>query len=561
MDHRSWRVLPVGLLAAACVLAVLSVAGRADAADALPSLSSPVFDGANVRSAAVSGAIRAPGGPFLYDRHGRVVFFHGVDAVYKYPPYELYPDATRPWNFSVHDASLMARLGFNVVRLGMTWSGLEPGRVPANDPAVCDEGRPGNPHQYDQAVLERYVGHLRRTIDLLARFHIYTILDMHQDVYGQMFEGEGAPNWATCTDGVPSVDPPGRWSLAYGTTAAGIAFSHFWKNNVVGNLQGQYDEVWGAVARAFRGDRWVLGFDPFNEPFSTALVHFHDEHFDAQLECFYTGRAHIGAPSHGALPLRCPGNDPGRGVVPTLLASDPQALVFDEPDNYASRGFPTYLGPMDLRNLVYNVHIYCGARSPITGNPTDVESCAAQERHSISVRASDRPLLASAAQRHGPAWMVTEFGATSNAPLLADVTAQFDADRVGWIYWAWRYYADPTGSAAESLVMADGHLRSTALVLSQAYPEAVAGTPISFGFSPSADVFTLDYAPNHRIKAPTVVFVPTALHYADGYCVHVSGARVVSRRGSDLLELANLATADRVALRVTAGGCAPATSA
>ena len=85
----------------------------------------------------VSGRIAAPGGPYLYDSQGRVVFFHGVDAVYKHAPYELYPDPGKPWNFSTADASLMARLGFNVVRLGMTWSGLEPGTAPANDPAIC----------------------------------------------------------------------------------------------------------------------------------------------------------------------------------------------------------------------------------------------------------------------------------------------------------------------------------------------------------------------------------------------------------------------------------------
>ena len=27
---------------------------------------------------------------------------------------------------------------------------------------------------------------------------------------------------------------------------------------------------------------------------------------------------------------------------------------------------------MNLANLVFNVHVYCGARSPVTGNPTDV---------------------------------------------------------------------------------------------------------------------------------------------------------------------------------------------
>ena len=89
------------------------------------------------------------------------------------------------------------------------------------------------------------------------------------------------------------------------------------------------------------------------------------------------------------------------------------------------------------------------------------------------------------------------------------ITAQIDAQQVGWIYWAWKYYGDPTGSAAESLVMADGRLRSTALVLSRAYPQAVAGTPISFDFSPSTSVFDLAYVPDHRIHAPTVIFVPT----------------------------------------------------
>ena len=123
---------------------------------------------------------------------------------------------------------------------------------------------------------------------------------MHQDVYNEIFEGEGAPDWAVCTNGVQSTDPPGRWSLEYGTRAAGIAFSHFWHNNVRGDLQGQYDEVWGDVASAFAGNRWVLGYDPFNEPFSTSLIRFGDEHFDAQLECFYTGTAHIGAALHGA---------------------------------------------------------------------------------------------------------------------------------------------------------------------------------------------------------------------------------------------------------------------
>lgn len=585
--HR-WRprsialvTLLAGLVAIASVPASAVLPGRVSGVavrhGVLPTLRSPTFTAANDSSrATVSGRISAPGGPYLYDSQGRVVFFHGVNAVYKDPPYELYADPGEPWNFGAADASLIARLGFNVVRLGMTWSGLEPGTVSANDPALCapTSANPAHvsvasasgggaasavPSQFDQAVLDQYVARLAKTVDLLGRFHIYTILDMHQDVYNEMFEGEGAPAWAVCTNGVPSTDPPGRWSLEYGTKAAGIAFSHFWRNNVRADLQGQYDLVWRDVAAAFRSNRWILGYDPFNEPFSTSLVRFGDEHFDSQLECFYTGTAHVGAPSHGAAPLRCPADDPADGVIPSIRAGDPNHLIFDEPDNYASRGLPTYIGPMDFTGLVYNVHIYCGDRSPVTGNPrpADIAICAAQDEHSLAVRTSDRSEMASPAQPDGPAFMVTEFGATSDAALLAPITAAFDERQVSWIYWAWKFYGDPTGSADESLVMADGRLRATALVLSRAYPQAVAGTPLRFSYSPQSDVFDMAYVPDHRIHAPTLVFVPTQLHYPHGYCARTTGARVTSARGSDLLELRNDRTAVRVTVEVTPGRCAP----
>jgi endoglycosylceramidase len=142
-------------------------------------------------------------------------------------------------------------------------------------------------------------------------------------------------------------------------------------------------------------------------------------------------------------------------------------------------------------------------------------------------------------------------------PLLANVTATLDARQVGWIYWSWKYYGDPTGSASESLVMSDGRLRSTAWVLSRTYPEAVAGRPTAFSFSPDTGAFSLSYEPNHRVHAPTVIFVPTAIHYPHGYCASVTGGVVVSRLGSDLLEVQNASVGHRVVVRVTAGACAP----
>jgi endoglycosylceramidase len=483
------------------------------------------------------------------------VFFHGVNAVYKLPPYELYPAPGKPWNFTAADASLMARLGFNIVRLGMTWKGLEPGTAPANDPAICTSGTPHDPGQFNQAVLDSYLNKLSKTVDLLGRFHIYTLLDMHQDVYNEMFDGEGAPNWAVCTDGVRNTDPPGRWSRNYGTTAAEVAYRHFWTNDVVGNLQGEYDRVWAAVASYFRTNPWVLGYDPFNEPFSTSLVTSGNEQFDSQLECFYTGNASVGMAIHGAPAITCPSDDPAIGVIPRILAVDPGHLIFYEPDIFGNRGYPNFVGPMNFSNLVFNVHVYCGERSGKTGNPTNIAACAAHEQRSLKTRSEDRGDLGTPAQPHGPAWFVSEFGATSSAALLDRLTAEADQSLVGWTYWSWKYYQDPTGSAAEALVMSNGQLRPTAQVLARTYPEAIAGQPTSLSFNPTSGAFHLVFVPDRGIHAPTVIFVPTQVHYPDGYCARVSGGTVVSKPGSELLEVENAPTGRSVSVNVASGPC------
>jgi len=522
----------------------------------LPSLQSPIRYPPSMRATSeVEGPIHSPGGPFLYDQEGRVVFFHGVNAVYKHPPYEVYPAPGKPWNFGTADASLMARLGLNVVRLGMSWKGLEPGTAPANDPAICTPGPPHDPGQFSKTVLDAYLSKVKETVDLLGRFHIYTLLDMHQDVYNELFDGEGAPNWAVCTSGAPNTEPPGRWSKNYGTAAAGAAYRHFWTNDVVGDLQGEYDRVWAAIASYFRGDPWILGYDPFNEPFSTSLVTSGDEKFDGQLECFYTGSSFVGAPSHGAPPITCPPGDPAVGVVPTIQTADPGALVFYEPDIFSSRGSPNFVGPMTFANLVFNVHVYCGQRSGKTGNPTNIAACASQEQRSLSTRSEDRNDLGSAAQPGGPAWFLSEFGATSNPVLLDRLTMEADRALVGWTYWSWKFYADPTGSSAEGLVTSTGQLRTTATVLSRTYPEAIAGRPKSISFDPTSGAFQLAYVPNHAIHAPTVIFVSTQVHYPGGYCALVSGGTVVSSVGSEILLVANDHTARSVSVTVTRGAC------
>ncbi len=507
----------------------------------------------------VNGRLSAPGGPYLVDRFGRVVILHGVNAVEKNPPYELTVTPNRPWTFDAADARRIAALGFDVVRLGVLWQGLEPGPagVGANDPAVCAPGAPaGGLGFFDARTAAAYLAKVAKVVDLLGRAHVYTLLDMHQDVYSQAFAGEGAPAWAVCTDGQPVVLAAGRWSKNYADTTLHTAMTHFWTNDVVGNLQGQFDRAWGFVAHRFAHNPWVVGYDPFNEPFEPNLSPAQSVQFATQLECFYTGRRHPGALKQGGAPVTCPAGDPAEGVVPTIEAADHQHLVFIEPDIYGiPHGAPAMLGPMPFPRLVFNFHVYCGARSPVTGDPTTLVACVNQELQSMSRLEQERALLSSPEQPGGPPAFMSEFGASQDPALIQQLTSAADQYALGWAYWAWKYYDDPTGSSNEGLVEPSGHLAPTAPVLSATYAQAVAGTPVSVSWTPLSGAYTLVYAPNPAVAAPTVLFVGQASIGRAGYCTTVRGGTVTSKPGARHLLVQNAAGASQVVVTLAPGWC------
>ena len=81
-------------------------------------------------TAGPAAPISAQGGSFLRDAHGRVVLMHGVDLVYKVPPYEIVTSGTDVNVLTNTEAAAIASDGFDVVRLGILWKGLEPGTAP-----------------------------------------------------------------------------------------------------------------------------------------------------------------------------------------------------------------------------------------------------------------------------------------------------------------------------------------------------------------------------------------------------------------------------------------------
>jgi endoglycosylceramidase len=540
--HDARRTLIATVLAA--VVAVVGIAvGFATSSN---STSAPLTGSDTI----VQGALHAPGGPFLTDRYGRVVILHGVNAVYKRAPFELYADPGKSWNFTAADAARIAGLGFNIVRLGIIWEGIEPGTVGPNSPQICTPGKPGDPDQFNQAIASAYLAKVKRTVNLLGKYHVYTLLDMHEDVYSSEFGGEGAPPWAVCTGANPIRILPGRWSNTYNDPGLITATHHFWLNDVVGDIQGEYIRSWKAAATVFTNNPWVVGFDPINEPFTKTLKAGSTE-VAANLECLYTGTSNPGRDIIDGAVLSCPADDPSVGLIDMFRTVAPNKLVFFEPDIFSNSGHPNDIGPMDYRNLVFNFHDYCGLRSGSTGNPTDLNACSAQELRTMQRRSDERPDIATPKQPEGPAWFMSEFGATTSEPLMDRLTRIADDLQVGWTYWQWKYYDDPTGSSAEALVQADGQLAPTTAALSRAYPQAVAGTPVSYGYDLTTRVFHLFYVPQPDDGAPTVIYLPTARDYPQGYQVSVVGGQVVSTQGAEHLLVSNDDGASTVQVTVT----------
>ncbi len=182
-------------------------------------------------------------GRWTTDATGRVVVVHGINMVYKLPPY--YPAKA---GFGDDDAAFLARIGFNAVRVGVIWKALEP-----------------TPGHYSDA----YIAQIASTVKTLARHGVLSLLDFHQDMYNERFQGEGAPDWAVQDGGLPNLPKAGFPTNYLLNPALQHAFDEFWANapgpGGVG-LADRFAAAWAHVAAAFRRTPSVLGYELFNEP-------------------------------------------------------------------------------------------------------------------------------------------------------------------------------------------------------------------------------------------------------------------------------------------------------
>lgn len=184
-------------------------------------------------------------GTRFVDLLGRERIFSGVNVVDK----SDYSDGIQ--NFPLNEDDLIAfrARGWNLIRLGFTWAKIEPA-----------------PEQYNEA----YIDSISFLLDRCEEYGIYVFLDMHQDLFSSCINGDGAPFWATLTDGCKVHPTRFVWAEDYfWGKGCHHAFDHFWANTPVQGvgLQDRFASCWAHIAERLADKPAVIGFDVFNEPF------------------------------------------------------------------------------------------------------------------------------------------------------------------------------------------------------------------------------------------------------------------------------------------------------
>jgi endoglycosylceramidase len=435
--------------------------------------------------------LRADGTRFR-DALGRIVILRGVDAGgrSKFAPYSPFDYQT-----GQYDAALSTYLdraaswGIDVLRVPFTWAAVEPAQG-----------------MNDAEFLGRYDALLQQA---WAR-GMWTIVDFHQDIYSEVFCGDGFPGW-TVPDPkpMPHHDCP-KWSSEYfGDAGVRAAFDRFWASG--GAVQQQYQSLWDRMIARYRDMPGVVGFEPINEP--------------------GWGTQSIAAFESGTL------TDFFAAMVPRVRAAAPGALVFVEPTGYASAANSTTLGRPPGDGVVFAPHYYQPVAT-VRGGGDDGQVIGGMGHWADVGAAWKTPVF------------IGEFGIRNDSDNAAEfMSAHFDAfDQLALSGSEWEYSVATEAWNAENfgLVAADGTEYAVAAAIVRPYPRAIAGEDASWSWDASARAFALSYTPS--AGGVTEVSLPSRA-YPSGFRVAGSAACVDASRPGLLLVRAN-AGATRVALTI-----------
>lgn len=392
----------------------------------------------------------------MRDEAGRVVLLRGAN----YSGLEFGNFIGRTNGPEESDFAQMASWGFNIIRLPIAWSFIEP-----------------QPNQYDESYLSEQVDEV---IAFAARHGILVLLEMHQFQWSPCFtNGNGAPAW-TC-EGRDYPD-----SLV-GYAQAGCDFFLGTEAPDGRTLMDHFADVWRMLARRYAGDRRVAGFDFFNEPiFLTS--------------CFPGGTFEHEALNPFYRRLRAAVED--EGATQTFFYSPPITRNLMVPIDAEP------MGP----NVVYAPHLY----TQTFGLPE------LKYDGDASTITADYALAASEAETIGGPLFCAEFGGNTREEdgfraatelFLRDSLTEQDRRLIGGAVWAY-FPSDNTFSVVDAEGNEKGRLVD---FLARPYARRIAGIPTEMSFDLDTKELLLRFYedPERRIPDPTEIFLPDR-YYPNG---------------------------------------------
>jgi endoglycosylceramidase len=360
-------------------------------------------------------------GTVFRDGQGRQLLFRGYNAKVTTlfdvtfadgrTPEETFPD------LSEAETARVEELGWNVLRIPLSWSGLEP---------------------QPQAYAQDWMAKLDSVLAMAHEHAFYVILDMHQDAYSKEIGEDGEPLWAIVPPPTQLLEGPYDDSRRLTAQVLNAGYSFFADDSATDgrDLQGAYVTAVQQFVTHVLGDPAVLGYEAFNEP-----VVLKQDELDAFHQAFAAG----------------------------VHAIDADAPVMFEPVATRNEIDSAYVSPTPWASGpgVYAVHVYTGifsmpgvwtAQNEDAGILAPSMAAADQERAAWNTPMFVTEFGCDQTQPEGPVWMSDEL----------DLQDAYLASSTAWEFselGAWGFHDD-----------AGNERPTTTHVMTRMFPRATAGT-------------------------------------------------------------------------------------
>lgn len=391
---------------------------------------------------------------YIRDKHNRALILHGFNTAGS----AKNSIDGMPWITEEHVRNEAIEIGSNFVRFLIFWSRIEP-----------------QPGKYD----ETYLNKVAERIQWYKNQGMYVLLDMHQDLYGPKFNGNGAPEWATYDDGLP-VKQQNPWALTYLQPGVMRAFDNFWNNKY--ELQTYYSNMWKRVSKYFSNNDTVIGYDIMNEPFGGSKIWPFFE--KRELGNMY------------------------QKVIHEIRSVDQNHWIFFEPQAFGvNQGLGSTLPKLQDPRLVYAPHLY-----PILLETSQSYKGLTKKIIQQTIRNWQNNRIKEVKTYETPLFLgefglnITKAGALD---YVSDVLNMLNPISSGFTYWSndtdsWGPYDT------------NGHFNVLAKQLAYPYPRAIAGTSISWSFNRETNALNIKWRSQQHMKEPTEIFL-SPQYYPNGW--------------------------------------------